>query len=114
MKKQGVTIPIQSDLLTIKNIDLLPEYIQFIQWSATPKQFRNPKTQKEFADTIGVCEDTLTNWKKHNSFLPLFQKSLKSWIIEHSPDVIGSLYANACDFGRDIDTYLKIVKEINK
>lgn len=110
MNKTQNIIPIQSDLQIITNVQRMPEFIQFIHWFATPKKFRNPKSQKDFAKQIEVCEDTITNWKNHDAFIPLLQKAIKKWMVDHAPDVIGGLYVKACSKGhaKDVEMFLKI------
>jgi hypothetical protein len=36
---------------------------RFAEWLALPKKMRQPSTQKELADLLDVCPDTLTRWK---------------------------------------------------
>jgi len=56
------TTPIHSDYqIMIKGIKNVPEFLQFVHWFATPTQFKKPKNQKEFARSIGVCQDTVTD-----------------------------------------------------
>jgi len=93
--------PIKSDNPEIISvIKLVPEFIKFAQWLATPRQFREVKTQKEFAQSIGVNEDTLSDWKKKPELWNLFRKFLSNWIKERIPDAIGGLYSNACNEGK--------------
>lgn len=109
-KKQDLT-PIQSDnpeiILGVKR---LPEFIKFAEWLATPRQFREQETQKDFAQSIRVNEDTLTDWKKRPEFWNFFQGFLSSWIKERIPDVIGGLYSNACNEGtaKEVETFLRL------
>lgn len=42
--------------------------LDFIRWEALDAEFQNIKTQKEFANKIGVSQDTLTDWKKLEYF----------------------------------------------
>lgn len=87
--------PIHSDFLpVIPNIRRTAEFVEFTRWYALPSWLREPKTQKEFADQIGikVNQDTLTDWKSHPEFWPLVWRFLQEWMREHTPDVVGGLY----------------------
>lgn len=111
MDKIDILTPIHSDSLkVVPRIQRLPEFMQFINWFATPGQFRKPKTQKEFARIVGVCEDTLTDWKLTPHFWPLVQQSLSRWIKDRLPDAIGGLYLNASDKGspKAVEMFLRL------
>lgn len=118
------TTPSYSDYQsTIKGIKRVPEFLQFIHWFATPGQFKKPKNQKEFARSIGVCQDSLTDWKKHPQFWPLVFVSVSEWIREKIPDAIGGLYKRILYDGnpKAFETFLRLggingqeIKKINK
>lgn len=111
--------PIHSDSsLVVSDIQRLPEFFEFTKWYATPRQFREQETQKEFAEAVGVCEDTLTDWKRHPQFWSLVQGFLKEWMKNRIPDVIGGLYektqGDKCS-ARDVETFLRLAgMEISK
>jgi len=52
-------------------------------------------TDKQVAEGVGVCEDTIHNWKKDH---PKFFESLKDWKEEADKKVEKSLYERACGF----------------
>jgi len=111
MSKKQELDPIQADNPEIiSGVKRLPEFIKFAEWLATPRQFRETETQKDFAQSIGVNEDTLSDWKKKPEFWNLFQKFLSNWIKERIPDAIGGLYSNACNEGtaKEVETFLRL------
>lgn len=111
--------PIESDFPTIVPVvQRLPEFVHFIKWYATPKHYRNPKTQKELAELIGVNQDTLTDWKRHPQFQLIVLRLVNQWVVERVPDVIGSLYDSAMADGKagEVRAFLQLagILEINK
>jgi len=85
--------PIRSEIMAvIPQVKLTPEFFAFVNWKATPRRLREQETQKEFAKKIGVCEDTLTDWKKHPRFNELVNLAIRSWVDDRVPDVIDGLY----------------------
>ena len=93
MDKKTTATPIQSDFLPVlQEIRRIPEFLAFASWCALPSWDRTPETQKELAEHIGVCQDTLTDWKRHPEFWPLVLQLLREWMREHTSDIIGGLY----------------------
>ncbi len=110
-EKSLLPTPIHSDSpIVISGIKHVPEFFKFVNWFATPKQYRQPKNQKEFAKQIGVSQDTLTDWKQHPKFWPLVYNSTSQWVKERIPDVMGGLYNRAIKKGdpRAVEMFLRL------
>ena len=78
-----------------KEVLKLNEFRQFIEWYALPDIFRNPKTQKEFAQKNNLNETTLVGWKKLDEFKKGVEGILKSWTWDKNRNVIASIYKSA-------------------
>jgi hypothetical protein len=68
------------------------EYLDFIEWIATPSASRKPKTQQELAKKFRVGQDTLSEWKQRNDFWKNVAQKRRQWGQERTPDVIMALY----------------------
>ena len=83
--------PIGSDFLDkTKNKNDAPlgvlkttEYLAFIEFTATPKEYREEQTAKEFASKIGVSVDSLTDWKKKSGFWQAVREARQNYIKEN-------------------------------
>lgn len=112
MNKTIPSAPIQSDFLpAIPEVRRIPEFVEFAKWCATPSWLRADKTQKEFAERIGVSQDTLGDWKKHSNFWPLVWRSVRDRMQEQIPDVIEGLYtkiASGKGGASDLQCFLRL------
>lgn len=85
--------PIHSDyLLAVPEVRRIPQFLEFARWCAVPSWHRECKTQKEFADSIGVSQDTLTDWKRYPEFWPLVWQLVRERVREQIPDAVEGLY----------------------
>lgn len=106
-----IPTPIESDSVRIiANIQRVPEFMRFAKWCGTPKRLRQPSTQKELAEEIGVNQDTLTDWKNHPDFWPLVKETVVNWLREKVPDVLGGLYEKAANRGsaKEVEFFLRL------
>jgi hypothetical protein len=80
-----------------KNKDLIGlkhqmEFLDFIEWIATPSTIRSPKTQQELAKKFGVGQDTISEWKNRPRFWASVYERRRQFGRERMPDVIMALY----------------------
>ena len=107
MTKELIKTPIQSDFLpVVKRTYHQAEFVKFAIWYGTPGQFRQPETQKEFAESVGVCEDTLTDWKKHPQFSFFVWQTTKEWIKDHTNRFYPRIYLNRAEAPRSLELAL--------
>ena len=87
------------------------KFRKFAEWSGTPPQHREIKTEIEFARSIGVSKEILDTWKVHSTFSTLASESLMRWIQERTPEAIGVLYEkiseNEAD-GKDVEFFIRL------
>ena len=55
---------------------LTDEQKAFAEWLALPKEIREPSTQQEFAEMIGVTPMTLSRWKKRQTLQDYHENTL--------------------------------------
>jgi hypothetical protein len=66
---------------------------------ATPIPLRKSKTQTEFAEEIGVGQDTLSLWKDRSGFWDRVDKENRHWGREKTATILLSLYQKAITDG---------------
>lgn len=59
------------------------EYLAFIDFMATPKEYREEQTAGEFAKKFGVDINTLTEWKKKTGFWEAVREARQAYIKEN-------------------------------
>ena len=70
---------------------------QFAEWLAVPKKLRQPRTQKELADLLEVCPDTLSRWKKDPRVRGRAYDLARTRIETELPDIIQTIIDKAKD-----------------
>lgn len=70
---------------------------QFAEWLAVPKKLRQPRTQKELADLLDVCPDTLSRWKKDPRVRGRAYDLARTRIETELPDIIQTIIDKAKD-----------------
>lgn len=118
VKDQLGVNPIHSDYLpVIPDVRLVTQFLEFVRWYGTPSWLKETKTQKEFAELIGVSQDTLTDWKNHKEFRNLVGKFIREWMQERIPDVIDGF----CDKiisgkggSKDVELFLRLTEGESK
>lgn len=68
---------------------------QFMAWLALPSAQRKPRTQKLFAEQIGVHQDTLTDWKKLPGFMDAVNALARELVKHDVAEVLGKIRAEA-------------------
>ena len=51
--------------------ELREKRIRFALWLATPEKARNPKSQQELANELGVTPETISRWRDHPSVVEI-------------------------------------------
>lgn len=70
----------------------------FIEWKATPKEFREPPSQVKLAVVLGVTERTLTTWGHDPRVISKIEKrSAAQPLIDALPGIIKSMIEMATD-----------------
>lgn len=63
----------------------------FAAWLALPKLVREPRTQKELADALGVNPATLTRWKRDVEIHDMVFNIVRSNQLTHLPDLMNTV-----------------------
>lgn len=71
----------------------------YLDWLCTPPSERDPRNQKDFADSIGVTQRTFLNWKDDREFLDEWQKRYIKTIGDpgRKQHIMETLYRTATD-----------------
>ena len=71
---------------------------RFVEWLATPPADRDPKTQNELADRLGVERKTLSKWKTDVRFVSEVSARVGRHVdLELMPSIVATLHKQAID-----------------
>jgi uncharacterized protein YjcR len=73
------------------------ERLKFIDWLSLPSWSRDPQTQEELAQGLGVAPATLSDWKRQTGFWDEVREKVDECVKEHHADVLGSVLRSARD-----------------
>jgi hypothetical protein len=114
-----ITTPTRSDInkppKSAEGLMKPTTYEEFIYWIATPDQYRNPSTQKQFALKWKVNEDTLTDWKRRDGFYDEVRKNVRIYGRDHLAVCTSALITNILKKGngQDFKAFVEYVDEFN-
>lgn len=80
-----------------RDIKLTDEFRTFALWLAVPKRQRQPQSQGELAEKLGVHPDSLSDWKKREELWAIVAEHRDIWIRENVADVVDGLIKRAKD-----------------
>jgi hypothetical protein len=67
------------------------DQLRFIEWLATPKMARSPKTQKQFAAQSKHDEGTLSDWKRLPGFMDDVNGLARTQLKDNLTDIYAAL-----------------------
>ncbi len=88
-QQNAPTTPSQGD------IRLPEEFDAAALWMSIPRKQREPATQAELAEKLGVNPDSITDWKKRDDFWEKVNGYRQSWVKEEISDVVAGLIKKA-------------------
>ena len=77
--------------------EFTPDQRKYLDWVATPKSLRNPKTVDLFAKSIGVDRTSLWRWSKLPGFTEEVAQSGRSYLKSELGEIFGALVKRALD-----------------
>ena len=89
-----------------------PSQLKAIYWFATPKVERKPRFQKEFAETLGVREETISRWKNDPDLSAEVGRVARAELGKDLPEVYGTLRKMAIRGSfQHMKLYLELLEE---
>jgi hypothetical protein len=69
--------------------------LAFAEWLATPKNDRDPKTQNEVAEKLGLQPETLSRWKKIPGYTDLVYQNARNILDSRMPEILNVIAEKA-------------------
>jgi hypothetical protein len=89
-----------------------PNQLRAIYWFATPGVERKPRFQKEFVETLGVREETISRWKNDPDLSAEVGRVARAELGKDVPEVYGTLCRMAIKGSfQHMKLYLELVEE---
>ncbi len=89
-----------------------PNQLKAIYWFATPKVERKPRFQREFAEMLGVREETISRWKNDPDLSAEVGRVARAELGKDLPEVYGTLSKMAIKGSfQHIKLYLLLLEE---
>jgi len=82
-----------------------------MEWLLTPKALRTPSSQAKYAESIGVVEQTLRNWRRNPAFRAEWDERMKKRqeSPERAQEVMDSLFSRALEGdNKAAELYLRV------
>jgi Helix-turn-helix of insertion element transposase len=92
-----------------------PNQLKAIYWFATPKVERKPRFQKEFAETLGLREKTISRWNNDPDLSAEVGRVARAELGKDLPEVYGTLRKMAINGSfQHMKFYLELLEEHRK
>jgi hypothetical protein len=77
------------------DIKLIEEFDAAALWMALPRKQREPATQLELADKLGIHSDSITDWKKRDDSWEKVNDYRQYWVKDEISDLVNGLIKKA-------------------
>jgi len=85
----------------------------YLDWLASPKSLREPKTQTDLADKLGIGRTTLYDWQDIDGFKKERLSRIFKYFVPHTPEIVAALRDKALTGDtRAIDIWLERLEQI--
>lgn len=99
-----------------ENLSVKPEYFEIVEWMSTPANLREPKTQKELAEKIGMHETTLSRSLRAEGVYGDIRARIKQKMRGEMPNVLEALKEKILKDGsaKEVQLFLQWVDDFTE